>query len=113
MSPQKKKPRIRKLSKRPPSPELTDQDSSDEEDTSNDWTRRFNGLWQFQEPSIVTEKAFNLVMSFGKSRCCICSLFVNPSPFVVYEHKKLRSSIKCLSARETSKKRFGTGGLKV
>ena len=93
-----------------PSPE---QDSNDEEDDRTDWTKRFNGLWQFQESSIVTEKAFNLVMSFGKSQCCICALFVTPSPFVVFEHKKLRSSMQCLSARETSKKRYGLAGLKV
>ncbi len=113
ISPQKKKPKMKNAKPvKPvqlPSPE---QDSNDEDDGS-DWTKRFNGLWQFQEPSILTEKAFNLVMSFGKSQCCICALFVSPSPFVVYEHKKLRSSIKCLSARETSKKRYGLAGLKV
>ncbi len=83
------------------------------EDDGVDWTKRFAGLWQFQKHDLLIEKAFNLLMSFGGSQCCICALFVSPSPFQVYRYKKLKLSVKCLAARETNRKKFRVGDLKV
>ena len=88
-------------------------EEDNEEDEEQDWTKRFSGLWQFQKHDLHVEKAFNMLMSFGRSQCCICALFVSPSPFQGYQHRRLMSSVKCLTAREKAKKKFGVGGLKV
>ena len=92
---------------------MEEDDDKSEDDDGLDWTKRFDGLWQFQKHDLLLEKAFNLLMSFGGSQCCICALFVSPSPFQVYQHKKLKSSVQCLAARETSRKKFRVGDLKV
>ena len=45
------------------------------------WTGDFFGLWQMQNWNFGREKAFNLAMSKHSTRCCVCSLFDNPSVF--------------------------------
>ena len=119
---QKKKPKIKPVEEPSPlteekfSSEVMEEEVEEEEeveDDGSDWTKKFNGLWQSQEHDFRLEKAFNLLMSFGGSQCCICSLFVSPSPFQVYQRRKLKTSVKCLAARDKSRRRFGVGGLKV
>lgn len=113
-TPTKKKAKVK------PSPKKVEQlkpatpiSYEDDNDTSSDWTKRFNGLWQFQRADQRIEKAFNMLMSLGGSQCCVCSLFVTPNPFKSYKHKKLQSIVECLEAKEKSTKKIGTSTLKV
>ena len=58
--------------------------------TIQDWTDKFTGLWQTQPRDFVLEKAFNQLMSAGGTRCCVCSLFDYPSPFLTFDPAKLQ-----------------------
>ena len=94
--------------------EEEEEDEDIDEETELDWTMRFNRLWQFQRCDFKVEQAFNQLMSCGGTQCCVCILFVSPSPFQLYDARRLKSSVKCLMARETSaRKKFGNDGLKV
>ena len=49
------------------------------------WTSNFLGLWQTEHWNFQKEKAFNLTVSECSTRCCVCSLFDNPSLFLSFK----------------------------
>lgn len=52
--------------------------------------KNFSGLWRSQSSDNFTfESAFNLVLSQKGSRCAICALFEDPSPFASFEREEL------------------------
>lgn len=56
----------------------------------NAWCSKFSGLWKGQSSdNFVFESAFNLVMSQKGSRCSICALFEDPSPFQEFSREEL------------------------
>ena len=56
----------------------------------NEWCSPFSGLWRGQSPdNFIFESAFNLVMSQKGSRCSICALFEDPSPFQGFSREEL------------------------
>ncbi|KAI6657992.1 hypothetical protein LOD99_15707 [Oopsacas minuta] len=83
---------------------LTDKDQKLEA-KMNDWCSKFSGLWKGQSPdNFVFESAFNLVMSQKGSRCSICALFEDPSPFQGFSREELLTTYWAL-------KRNKKGGL--
>ena len=80
------------------------------EKKESDWTDNFNGLWQSQSRDFLVERAFNQLISRGQSKCCICSLFDVPSPFVSFTSSQLYSTVQCIRDR---RKRQGEKSLKV
>ena len=80
------------------------------EKKESDWTDNFNGLWQSQSQDFLVERAFNQLISRGQSKCCICSLFDVPSPFVSFTSSQLYSTVQCIRDR---RKRQGEKSLKV
>ena len=80
------------------------------EKKESNWTDNFNGLWQSQSQDFLVERAFNQLISRGQSKCCICSLFDVPSPFVSFTSSQLYSTVQCIRDR---RKRQGEKSLKV
>ena len=68
---------------------LTDKDLKLEA-KMNDWCAKFSGLWKGQsQDNFIFESAFNLVMSQRGSRCSVCALFEDPSPFQGFSREEL------------------------
>ena len=68
---------------------LTDKDLKLEA-KMNDWCTKFSGLWKGQsQENFIFESAFNLVMSQRGSRCSVCALFEDPSPFQGFNREEL------------------------
>ena len=68
---------------------LTDKDLKLEA-KMNDWCLKFSGLWKGQsQENFIFESAFNLVMSQRGSRCSVCALFEDPSPFQGFNREEL------------------------
>ncbi len=50
----------------------------------------------------MVEKAFNIVISNVSTRCCICSLFDNTSPFSTFKPRSLTEQYDKLSKKKPS-----------
>ena len=63
-----------------------------------DWTKVVTGLWQTEPRDFYREKAFNELISRMGQRCCICSMFDIPSPYLALDRSELDTRVSALRA---------------